>query len=548
MASLSAADAEAKISDMLQACSGHTGPNNAAAILKQSVGEIAKEVEEHKANGNRHFAEGKFEEAICKYEAASELLREYSPAALDDAVRKLLVTICSNAAQAYLKLEKWESARSKAEKALALDPANIKARFRRGCAYVGSHDWDLARTDFEAVIRLDPENESAKKELRSVLQQARSEKAAAPTPWEQAAAIAAMKDRQCKDARTEEGDEAAAAMIVQQQVERAAQLKEAALRYWDSRGAAAEWRDKLECIRSSADSMAAGVLQKAEDVEKDGGRLQDVLGPQGAALATMDTAQRRRFLEADAYVAALRQACPAEFAAIASSARGAAGSPAPPKSAQDSTAAGALDGDACRALSQVGYAVVAAVPTLSRSCLAKLRGELDAADAYGVLRKREGPPAGEFRIGVVKNAVLQSKYQGSALLEANALLRGLASEVVKRVPLPPTDARLRLSVPDGVHLFALDEGMHVGRHLGSDVEGSRVWGAVLFVNPAWEPGDGGELRILPGPAGKEVVVEPRAGSMVVFDARTTSFEITQVRRGKILAMQFWMLSAADTVH
>lgn len=197
-------DAEAYVSNILQAVSGESGIGNTKAIMAENVVHTQKEAEAPKAKGNESFAAGKYEDAIFHYQKAFDLFKEYEPSQYDSASRKFLVVVYSNCAQAYLKLgdekedaeesqDLFECARLMAEKALALDSTNVKARFRRGCAQTKRKEWSLARADFEWVLRLEPENAAAKKELRSVLKQLQGEKGTGPN-W-----AAAVKTDKCAD-------------------------------------------------------------------------------------------------------------------------------------------------------------------------------------------------------------------------------------------------------------------------------------------------------------------------------------------------------------
>merc|ERR1712232_915473 len=105
-----------------------------------------------------------------------------------------------------------------------------------------------------------------------------------------------------------------------------------------------------------------------------------------------------------------------------------------------------------------GVVVLETLSTLSVACLTKLRGELEAADAYGVLKTSEKFPGNNCRAGIVRDAVVQDKYQGSALWDINKLLRGLAREIIRKVPLSPGDPKLWLGVPDELYLLAFDRG------------------------------------------------------------------------------------------
>lgn len=125
-----------------------------------------------KVEGNQHFQKGSYQEAYSEYKVGIDRLEGFSSNTLGSDARKLCVTLFSNAAQALLKTgiegASSEGACEMANKALALDPTNMKALFRRGCAYANGGDWNLARDDLKHVLRLEPQNASAKSELRQL--------------------------------------------------------------------------------------------------------------------------------------------------------------------------------------------------------------------------------------------------------------------------------------------------------------------------------------------------------------------------------------------
>ncbi|WP_193212961.1 2OG-Fe(II) oxygenase [Luteolibacter marinus] len=57
---------------------------------------------------------------------------------------------------------------------------------------------------------------------------------------------------------------------------------------------------------------------------------------------------------------------------------------------------------------------------------------------------------------------------------------------------------------------------HLDRHAGTQ---DRIVTAILYLNPDWQPGDGGELKLWTSPGDKEgdfVLIEPRMGTLVCF--------------------------------
>mmetsp|Transcript_154200 Transcript_154200/g.287472 ORF Transcript_154200/g.287472 Transcript_154200/m.287472 type:complete len:360 (+) Transcript_154200:62-1141(+) len=328
-------EAEAHVADVLKAVSGKSGINNAKAIMCDNVRHATKDAEVHKAEGNRLFAEGKFDDALTAYEKAFNLFFEFEANVIDADAKKLLVAVYSNSAQAYLKLAKSgngasEAAISMANHALKWEPMHIKTRFRRGCAHACQEDWSLARADFEWILRMEPGNEAAKRELRSVLKQLKDSRAsagdAAPVSWEKAAA-AAVKAGQCDDprsaqsakiaeARSKADDKESASLLVQKQEEMTSRMRYGALRHFEAKGRGDEWRERKDELQQSADSLAEMTFKQVSDMEAEGRSLEDLMGPKGAAFAHMDEETRRRYFRSDAYLTTLKQTFPEDFAEI----------------------------------------------------------------------------------------------------------------------------------------------------------------------------------------------------------------------------------------
>jgi len=130
--------------------------------------------EEDKARGNRLFQEGQYRKSFEAYKKGAEALETcLPPQAMTAEVRKLLVALYCNGSQASLKCTddadaSTNGACTMAEKALALEPKNVKALFRRGCAYANAEDWAMACDDFNRALELDPGNDAVLRELAKV--------------------------------------------------------------------------------------------------------------------------------------------------------------------------------------------------------------------------------------------------------------------------------------------------------------------------------------------------------------------------------------------
>mmetsp|Transcript_150815 Transcript_150815/g.281374 ORF Transcript_150815/g.281374 Transcript_150815/m.281374 type:complete len:359 (-) Transcript_150815:96-1172(-) len=151
-------------------------PNNEAARTELQRAEEAlaaadlpfERAEQEKIQGNQLFQAGEYEESYKAFSRGIEVLERLKADSMTSEERMLLVTLCSNAAQVMLKCDGHEKALDLAEKALALDPADIKALYRRGHAYSKSQKWALARRDFQCVLQLDPKHEAAFQALQKI--------------------------------------------------------------------------------------------------------------------------------------------------------------------------------------------------------------------------------------------------------------------------------------------------------------------------------------------------------------------------------------------
>lgn len=143
---------------------------------KIEVGERVRQV------GNKAFLAQQYELAIDKYEKALRYLASAIPtSAAGQAIKDKKLACHNNAAQCYLKLEKWADARDAAANALDIDGSNNKARFRRGTALIGLGDYDDAVNDLKACAEAEPGNAdvAAKLQFAREQQQKRKEKLAA---------------------------------------------------------------------------------------------------------------------------------------------------------------------------------------------------------------------------------------------------------------------------------------------------------------------------------------------------------------------------------
>lgn len=137
----------------------------------RTMKEMCDLAEKEKLRGNKLFQRGQHLGAYSAYQSGIDVFSGTEPHNLSAQARKIVVALYCNAAQAMLKRPHTPGATTlwaclMADKALELDPENVKALFRRGCAHSNAEDWSLARNDFLHVLSLDPNNQAAQVELR----------------------------------------------------------------------------------------------------------------------------------------------------------------------------------------------------------------------------------------------------------------------------------------------------------------------------------------------------------------------------------------------
>ncbi len=74
---------------------------------------------------------------------------------------------------------------------------------------------------------------------------------------------------------------------------------------------------------------------------------------------------------------------------------------------------------------------------------------------------------------------------------------------------------------------------HLDRHAGTQ---DRIVTAILYLNPDWKPGDGGELKIWTSDQGREgpfELIEPRLGTLVCFLAGEFWHEVLPTRTSRM---------------
>ena len=121
------------------------------SAMTEQVDEVLAAANALKDEGNTFLQQKQYSSAAQKYSEAIEL----RPTAV----------FYSNRAMAMIKLESYGSAILDANESIALDPAYIKAYYRRGSANFALGKTKEARKDFRTVCKLKPKDADAKKKL-----------------------------------------------------------------------------------------------------------------------------------------------------------------------------------------------------------------------------------------------------------------------------------------------------------------------------------------------------------------------------------------------
>ncbi|PWZ12127.1 Tetratricopeptide repeat protein 1 [Zea mays] len=112
-----------------------------------------------KAEGNKLFGSGQYEEALSKYEMALQIAAEL------ESSEDIRAACHSNRAVCFLKLGKHDETVKECTKALELNPSYLKALLRRAEAHEKLEHYDEAIADMKKVIEMDPSNQQATRSL-----------------------------------------------------------------------------------------------------------------------------------------------------------------------------------------------------------------------------------------------------------------------------------------------------------------------------------------------------------------------------------------------
>lgn len=128
----------------------------------------ADEMQRRKEKGNELIAAGRIQLAKKSYDRAVAFFdsptSEFSPE-LKKRVNQLLVQCHLNLAVCHNRLGDLNKVMEHCKKSLEIAPSNVKALYRRGCAYLALDDYYNAESDFKYALTLSPGNHDVLKKL-----------------------------------------------------------------------------------------------------------------------------------------------------------------------------------------------------------------------------------------------------------------------------------------------------------------------------------------------------------------------------------------------
>lgn len=131
------------------------------ALTEEQLNEKAlNQANNAKAEGNKLFGSGRYDEALSQYELALKIASEVPSS---EEVRSMCH---ANRAACFSKLGKYDDAIKESNKALELNPSYVKALIRRGEAHEKLEHYEEAIADMKKLIELDPSYEQATRNIR----------------------------------------------------------------------------------------------------------------------------------------------------------------------------------------------------------------------------------------------------------------------------------------------------------------------------------------------------------------------------------------------
>lgn len=142
-------------------------------------------VVKNKDEGTELFKGGNYRPAAARYHKALTHAAKFFDLGPDDEieVNALKVTLYSNLAACYVKLDNWDNVLRNCDEALKIDPNSTKALFRRSSYYEHKKDWDNALKDLKKCSELNPEDKLIAKAVERVRKEIQKEKDKEKKMW-----------------------------------------------------------------------------------------------------------------------------------------------------------------------------------------------------------------------------------------------------------------------------------------------------------------------------------------------------------------------------
>lgn len=132
--------------------------------------EKKEEATKCKTEGNDLFKAGKYKEAVAIYKDGVSYVEN------SDENNDLFITLNLNIAMCDLKTNDYTEAIEKCSEVIKKDENNVKALYRRGCAYTSFGMFDEAKSDLIKAAKLDPKNKSIHDEYNKLKEKIKEQK------------------------------------------------------------------------------------------------------------------------------------------------------------------------------------------------------------------------------------------------------------------------------------------------------------------------------------------------------------------------------------
>lgn len=142
-------------------------------------------VVKNKDEGNELFKGGNIRPAAARYHKSLTHIAKFFDLSPEDQVEvnALKLSLFLNLSQCYIKLENWDNALKNIEDALAIDPNNSKALFRRATVWEAKKDYEKSLKDFKRAEELTPQDKLIGKAVERVSKLVQKEREKEKKMW-----------------------------------------------------------------------------------------------------------------------------------------------------------------------------------------------------------------------------------------------------------------------------------------------------------------------------------------------------------------------------